>query len=215
MPVTLLKNATKQLHQSFRAVKQRVSVGRSNSFEGLSRGTSFSSVSSPGWQTPSSGTPSCRRSILEDVSLDFPVVEEASSRDLERPLGPSSTPWRNRVLPLDNSSHSGRLHSFMHKFSSFGSASGFGDTSESSSVSGVFRHQRQKSDSGTMNLWRKMSYNPSLERSHVLRGLDLHDGIFRKHRSESSGKMAERQLDDELEQKSIRTLLSERFTKDR
>ena len=188
MPVALLRSASKQLHQGLKAVKQRVSVGRSSSFDGSSRGSSFSSVGSPGFPTPSSGTPSCRRSIQEGVPLDFSTLDESSSKE----IGDANSP--GPFFDTGGSSHSHRLQSFIHKISSFGSA--VGDASESSHGSGNFgRHRRQKSESGLIGFPRRKSLGSETDSAH--RGLDLHLNFFKHHRSDLSGNATEATTSDD------------------
>jgi hypothetical protein len=189
--VALLKSATKQFHQGLKAVQLRVNVGRSRSFDGFLLGSSFSSLSPPGAQTPSSGSLSRRQSISENAALELPMEEE-----LLLPRVDDVPPASSVTSQTDNtSSQSHRLHNFIHKISSLGSS--MGESSESSTVSGVFAHRRQKSDSASLAFARRKS-NHSLDSdcgNH--RGLDLHLGRIGKQRSDLTGSATETTTDDE------------------
>ncbi|GKY92634.1 hypothetical protein MPSEU_000233500 [Mayamaea pseudoterrestris] len=208
MPVALLKSATKQLQQGLKAVKQRVSVGRSGSFDGgFSRGTSFSSMSSPEMQTPLSATTSCHQSILEDSALEIPMDAEYTLREHDgvNSPPPPSLPFLSGT-PI--TSHSHRLQNFIHKISSFGSASsGISDYSDSNSLSGGFGHRRQKSDSGSLTFSKSRS-DHSLGGDSAHRGLDLHLSLFGKHRSDISGSVTETTSEDGHPDQALTKLFS-------
>ena len=89
----------------------------------------------------------CRHSILEDSALDVPMLEESSSRGFDDglPSPPLADPPTCGTPHSDGGTfHTHRLQNFVHKISSFGSAtvSGMGDSSDSSSLSEVFGHRQ-------------------------------------------------------------------------
>ena len=196
MPAVLLKNAKKQLHQSFKAVKHRVDVVRSSSFDfdGFSRGMSFSQNNSPGVTSDKSVSPSFMgkaRSILDGTNISFPMLEESGSRGVGSEDFSEST---SAATPTDNciegSSH--LLQNFMHKFSSFGSSVGSpsgGETPESIPM-GMFGHRQRRTDldgahNTRFNLVRRQSEGSDTDHDagYAIQGRNGHDRRRCRHNS--------------------------------
>jgi hypothetical protein len=194
MPRALLRTASKQLQQGFQAVKLRVGVNRSRSFDGLPAGSGPLYASSPRMTAAASpGTLSGQPSILEDSAFSLPPVAETGSHEVEDfrehqtvSLQCSTETDDAPQSPVNSTSH--RLQHIMHKISSFGSSSAAtGDSEESSSFSGIFRHRRMKSESSAFNfmpLVRKRSDHQGSDGDSSSQRSNLHLAFFGRHRSD-------------------------------